>query len=342
MEYEYIESIAGSKNNAVSTGRDIIDALAYAVTANIPYIEALKAFNNEGLQVTRLNTPIFGPWARIIRRLEKGAPLAEALQVRAVPSYIRHAVAYAEKKGTLPQILPLLAQNMHLRRVYNTAELLVFANIFVWIMAAGMVIFIYPNLYRTFGELLEREVFLLPELVVKWVPPAIIAAIIVFLLTLEHYFFEIFYIRVPYIGTVIKQRILGELSGTFYCMLAGGADMTEAARTVLAAEPRWWLRRRLRKFIARLDKGENWLDAWEQEIRLETPLTKWFFHNGVMTDHVTENFGKLRYMLQESNIGASRNLHLFLAMGILFVNALLVGFLGYCFFSALIGVMNQF
>ncbi len=340
MKLEYYNHLAIDRVQTILSEKNVIDAMAFAVENRIPLADALEAFAKNRRRSLWSKLLFRDNWEELVAELRKGNRLSHVLRGK-IPSYLTYALAFAEKNDKLEQMLPQLANNLRFHRFYFTnMSMVIFRNIFFWIILLGFSVFILPNMFKIFDDLFSSAAgswfyqyadFLRPEFLFL-IPLIIILFTATFVEAMNLHSFDILYLKIPYFGTLIKRRVLSDLSGTFYCILACGADMPQAARAAIASEPRWWLRRRLKKFAARLEAGEFWLDAWQKEIKLDTPQSKWVLSNGVTRDRVQESFSDLQRILNEENINSNYRLDIVMEIIVILINALLIGFIGIFFF----------
>ncbi len=354
MKLENYNWLSGDRVQTMFSDRNLVDALAYAMENNIPPEDVLEAFQTSEHSGFWNNILFWGSWNYSIQQLREGRPVSEVLRARSAPYYLSSAAAYAEKNGTLTKVLPVLARNLQLQRFFaGSAISLIFRNLVLWLamflFLALLFWIIFPNMIRLFEDLLEGQPiyigntnFLwasLPNLL--WLPALLIIFIISFVVTMNIRMLEFLYLPLPYFGNAVRRRILYDLSGMFYCLLASGMDISQAASAAAASEPRWWLRVRLRKFARRVENGEDWLGAWRREIRLETPVSQWILQSGHLTGKLAESFNSLQDILLEDNLGANFRMNTIFAIVVLFANALIIGLFGYAFFYNLAYIIER-
>ncbi len=354
MKLENYNWLSGDRVQTMLSDHNFVDALAYALESNIPpedVLEAFQASEHNGLWNKIL---FWGAWSYSIQQLREGRPVSEVLRARNAPYYLSSAAAYAEKNGTLTKVLPVLARSMQLQRFFaGSGVMLIFRNLFLWLamfFCLGLLfLFIFPNMMKTFDDLLGGQPmyigntnFLwanLPHLL--WLPALLIIFIVSFVLTINIRMLEFLYLPLPYFGNTVRRRVLYDLSGMFYCLLASGMDISQAANAAAASEPRWWLRIRLRKFARRVENGEDWLGAWQREIRLQTPVSQWILQSGHLTGRLAESFNQLQDILLEDNLGANFRMNTIFTILVIFANALIIGLFGYAFFYNLAYIIER-
>ncbi len=351
MKLEYYNNLSRDHIQTMLSDHNILDALAYAMQTGIPAADVLEAFKEMEDNSFWSHLLFRHNWDQSIQLLREGHPVSEVLKSRGVPYYLTCAATAAEKTGRLPETLPIIAGNLKLQRFFGGSVMtLIFRNIFLWLVIILLLVFsflaVYPNLMKLFSDLLCVEKNNHYPFGWNWeflicLPLLLVLFFSSFALGLNIRLFEGLYLHLPYLGHLVKRRILYDLSGIFYCLLAGGMDISQAARVAAASEPRLWLRRRLKNFAARLEKGEDWFDAWEREIRLHTPVSRWILGSGHASGHLAESFNELRDILLDENLGSNRRLNTCFSILMILVNAFIVGFLGFVFFSNLTYILGR-
>ncbi len=321
------------------SGRTLLDGLAYAAKNGIPPDLVLEALREESEIQRRVGEA--AALDRSIRMLRSGAPVSDVLKQGKAPYYLCNAAACAEKNGALPAVLPVLARNVQMRRFYvKYVDNVLYSNIFIWILIgivlAGMAIFIFPPYGKLLTELLD------PEYVgasyygylrdFSLLPLVLVLLLCLFTGSLNSYWFEWIYLRLPFLGELVQQRVLYDLSGMFYSLLAGGMDMGPAARAAAASEPRRWVRKRLTRFAVAVESGEEWYSAWRRQIRLGNPMCDWFLHGGAVSGNPAESFRLLQEILCDENLRRFGRLEVWLIVLATLVNAVIVGTVGYTLF----------
>ncbi len=343
MELDYQHNFkSGSRFELLISDRNILDALAYAAETGIPPEQVLEALKRATEHNPWSRLLLRSGWNRSIQQLRSGVPVSEVLRRRGTPYYLCSAAACAEKNGTLPVVLPVLARNLRWQRLFagNTVAVLS-ANVILWLaifmLLTGMMAFVVPNLDKVFMELLgsAETPFSTHSGYLQYLcflPLLVIASLVLFVCSMNAYCLEWLYLGLPFFGTMMKRRVLYDLSGMFYCLLAGGMDIGEAARAAAASEPRFWMRRRLERFAAAVEAGEPFFPSWKKHIRLGTPMSDWLLHGGAVRGKLPESFLQLRRILLEENQGSNFRFNICLKVAVTFVNAFIVGSIGFIFF----------
>ncbi|MCK4982117.1 MAG: type II secretion system F family protein [Victivallaceae bacterium] len=336
---------------------DLTATLAWAVKHDIPFLEALAEYvpknKKWGPPVSYakmgkksfLDINIIGrmPWQRFMDKLKDGQPLSSALSEfkRQIPNYILMAIKEAETKNNLKITLPLLAERLHdtesSARDWKTtlAYPLVQLTTMAFIIT-GLMIFIIPNFTKIFDDLLQGEP--LPEVTQLVINTSFFVkehfSIIVFIVIILFSLLSITSRRgllssilfpLPFIGRRVKLFVLYDIAKSMSCFMTTGNDILYAAESTMHCQKCIQARMRLKKFIAAVRAGSNWVDAWERHMNLGSPIHLWMLRNAASREKVAEGFVHLQNWLGEELHFFSSKFksvcELFLTLG----NAIIVG-----------------
>jgi type II secretory pathway component PulF len=251
--------------------------------------------------------------------LMKGRPLAQSLRRRMkyfLPEYYLQAVARAEQEHTLPQILPAFAKRLNYTSNIK-ANYAQYLKLPLWeisiitLMAINILIF----LNRFMVELLSETVATRPMLIsdylniigyhlkyiISW-PFQSMDKFIVFSIFILGCIVLWFCFRMQILRNLKKlliiipgmRRELYELERLemLACMasyLDAGEDMLKAAKFCLTASHSFRIRYKLKRFIADLEHGTNWLNSWER-LKLGSKLDNLLLNTSSTTDQLLDGF----------------------------------------------------
>lgn len=284
------------------SGRDTIELLAYAVRYGFPLPELLIAFRSRPNRNAKVEE-------RLITGLREGRKLGELLGeiplYPALPKATLRAVCEAERQGRLAELLPVLAAFQRRRR-RKRSELVNYLSHSMWGWGAAIFLvsgFVY-TLLRGLGKLL-REMWISPTVMSFWFGlcsgslkvQMVLFAICLLLVGGMYSRRNSLMLALPVVGEPARRLALGELCTTFRLFLIVGDDILVAARYAREVEPAGYYRRRLDRMIERMERGENWLDAWD-ELGCRDPFVRWILANGAAREKMADAFADLRNYLE--------------------------------------------
>ncbi|MFA7184574.1 MAG: type II secretion system F family protein, partial [Victivallales bacterium] len=271
----------------------LAESLAWAVRNDIPFHEVMLSLMQSprsGYNRMIFLLPRSKKWENCLQAsysdLLRGMPLYETLRKRFayfLPEYYLLAVEKAEKEGHLKTVLPVFAKrlrfNNEAHKNYRQALCLPFVEfVILGVILSGLWVFIMPNFSKIFEELAQVPVsnpsyefiFFCIATLWEWFWNFIILMFIFGILGrvfvgLRHFilmFLGEIFIYIPSFRGYLRNAAFLELSSSMASYLDMGEDVLNAAKFSEKACNYFWLKLKLRKFIRRMENGENRLKAW--------------------------------------------------------------------------------
>ena len=348
----------------------LAQSLAWAVNNGVPFHEIILTLTQNGsagFNRVLFLLPRSKKWEKCLWKcysdLVEGLPLHKTLRKRFayfLPEYYLQAVEKAENEGHLKEVLPVFAKRLNLScetsKYYKRALMLPFLEFMViCCILTPMCIFIFPNINKILEDFSSHDVHL------NWI--GIVLAGVVgawdLIFTVAFYYFlfyllgrifprarrfvvmlleEIFIFIPPFRKRLINIALL-ELSSSMASYLDIGEDILTAAEFSRSSCNHFWLRRKLKKFIDKMQKGENWLAAWDS-MSLRQNLSECIIRNAAAKENISAGFDTMSdwfYHKQLSTV--KKNGVLLFSSGIL-INSVIVFLLMFYVFQLLIQVIG--
>lgn len=335
--------------------------LAWAAENDIPFSSAVRSLFEK--PYVRFRFPPFNSknWSEAVQLvyddLQKGRPLHYALRRRMhhfLPEYYLQAVEQAENDGTLAQVLPHFAKRINLASeieltYLNSLNLPVSEACVILLVLLFIRRVVLPNFIKIFDELVAGKApyfYLMVDFFDIVFPVICLSFISVFVIYYIKLLLpgwiavrismvsETFIMLLPAFRRQLKNIALLQLSASMASYLSAGHDVIDAAKFSLKACNHFWLRRRLKKFIAMTEKGQDWLTAWNYSIGNGRPLDDWIIRNAASKEDLASGFDTMADWLYHKIIrNASRN-SLFVGIFLTLINAGIVFGIAYAVFKS--------
>ena len=277
--------------------------------------------------------------------LEEGRSFAYALERHLgqfLPPYFLPALSEAEAKGQLATVLPLLIRSLSgaptaMRTLQGALTYPLIQLFMIGSVLSGLILFIVPKFLVLLHEMApgyqgSHMVWLLHTI-------ALVKALLPFLPLLPALLLLGFVLRfvpsarqaiqdlffgVPLFGRIPARTGLIEAASAMSAFLAAGMNMLEAARCAKSKVQRRWARQKLDRFLADLEAGKAWQQAWNTT-GFSTPLTSWILENAAAREQPREGFQTVADWALEDLNRRLGSLATFLEPVFLIANGLLVG-----------------
>jgi len=345
-------------------------SLAWAVSNDVPFHEVILTLTQNGsagFNRVLFLLPRSKKWEKCLwtcySDLVKGVPLYKTLRKRMsyfLPEYYLQAVEKAEKEGHLKEVLPVFAKRLDLacetKKYYKRTIMFPFLEfVVICSILVPMSIFILPRFsFITSDFTLQNTSF-------DWVAGILLGVIkgwnLLFVIAFYYFIFyllgrifprarrlvlmlleEIFIFIPPFRKQLVNLALL-ELSSSMASYLDIGEDILTAAEFSRKSCNHFWLRRRLGRFINKVQKGENWLEAWKS-MNLRQNLSECIIRNAAARENVAVGFDTMSdwfYHKQLSTI--KKNGTCFFVSGVL-INSAIVFLIMVYVFQLLIKVIS--
>jgi type II secretory pathway component PulF len=347
----------------------LAETLSWAVQNDMPFHEIMLSLMQSapaGYNRTVFLLPRSKRWEICLRAaysdLVHGMPLYETLRRRFayfLPEYYLQAVEKAEKEGHLKEVLPVFARRLRftveVRKNYRQALSLPCVEfILLCAVLSFLCVFIFPNFSKIFDDLLQKPysdshyqlIFPWIQAVWRWFWRLILITLIIgilgrifiksrrFILMLLG---ELF-IYIPPFRKYLKNAAFLELSASMASYLDMGEDVLNAAKFSEKACNYFWLKRKLKKFIRRMENGENWLTAWNS-MELKQNLGECLIRNAAAREKIAAGFDALSDWLYHKQVGSVKKNAVLLFVSGVAINAVMVFLIMFYVFHMLIQII---
>ncbi len=318
----------------------VLRALALACDAGLPPADVIAS-----LELPLLTRDHQDPMRRkIAQKLLGGASVAEALRGENLPKFIQRTLEEAEKRGKLKEVLPLLGDMLQCEHGILAQGCPQGKTFFVTaLLLVGLGTFIVPHMEKLFVELLGYPYGSL------WFSFAtlgeILFGILMMFLALTPFFrshvLDGVFRWVPGVRTLVRRQEQFELTAMMHCLLAAGLDVSESAKILAVAAPRWYLKKPLRQFAETVSGGGDWLEAWGR-VMPDPPFARLLLSGGYRADRVIEAFAALRNLLNGELQSLSLRWGTLLEVGMVLLNGAIVASVWFWMFAGFTRLIEAF
>ena len=297
----------------------IAETLAHAVSRNIPLADALRhlpfyvnpklgapfleTVNRWTMDMLFLLLPRF--WSRqyplslalekLIEEIDRGEPLSYALEASLAdyfPSYFILGVEKAEREGRLDVVLPVLADSLAYPRFVRNERL---ASLRLAFLRAAVIVpqllflntFIFPHLMGGFDDATGGASQSYPVVVFQVLLPLAIwgglFALLLLLLSKVFLIREYLWLRTPFLRRSYRRMQLVELVRALLAFVRSGEDIVSAAQWAQRGVRSPWLQGRTGVFVAAMESGVNWAEAWER-MAFGVETVDWVMRNAMVRE----------------------------------------------------------
>lgn len=352
----------------------LASTLAWAAKNNIPFQDAFRSLMDYG--EPKSFSFRFWPaasWERALwgahLDISNGDPLYKALRwnfSNYLPEYYLQAVEAAEKDGRLEEVLSHFAKHLNfssdIKTAYASAISGALLEFFVIAFLLTLTtVFIVPKFSRIFYDLtyglympfwfgIFQKAMVWISDICNWVFRNSFYVIggIIFIIGLRNtqrkyvmMFLEEILVWLPFFRRQIRDIARLELAASLAAYLSAGEDILSAAKLSRKACRHIWYRRKIDKFIERVSRGEDWLDAWH-DLNLRDPFCDWLVRNAASRDNVVEGFDSMNDWLLHRVVDSSGRNMLYLFLGGIAANAAIVALIAFAMFSCLACIIRRF
>ena len=282
---------------------------------------------------------------RLLQELEAGEKLSVSLTQnmgRRFPRFYLLGVARAEGEGRLATALPILARQLRFPSLVagerRSALLMAGPRI---IMTLYVILFITTTVMPKFDYIFE-DLTGAPHLPLSPLFTSIgtgilwlfVGAFAVFLYSKLPLIGEYVLFLIPGVGAERRQLVLSDFAGSMAVYLRQGGDMVGAAAWSYEASRSPWMRTRIRRFAAALDRGDGWEDAW-RAMGLGDGFESWVVKQAALREDPAAGFELMAQWLHQEIHFTTRRLNRWLEPCCTLLLATVVGLMAWQVFAAL-------
>ena len=359
----YSESPEG--NLSTSGPALLTQTLAWAVKNDIPFHEVVLSLTqntNPGLNRILFLLPRSKKWEKCLwasyNDLVNGVPLYKTLRKRFayfLPEYYLQAVEKAEKEEHLKEALTIFAKRLNFScetKIFYKRSLAFpfFELLIICTMLSFFTTFIFPNFTRIFDDLtwqnqttsITRSILSIMSSFWEIVRDVVYTILVWSFLArifvgLRRYILmllgEIFILIPPFRGQLRNIALL-DLASSMGSYLEVSEDILNAAKLSRKACSHFWLRRKLKRFISKMEKGENWLDAWNS-MNLRQNLSECIIRNAAAKENIAAGFDTISDWFYHKQIRTIKNNGVWLTIIFTAINSIIVFFIAFFMFQML-------
>ncbi len=366
--YNYIPMAFGEVRYAktASSGPELLaETLSWAAANGIPFHEALLTLTLHGSPLRCITWMAFFKyrnWDFCLRvaagDLMAGKSLSEALRRLRyfLPDYYIAGIEEAERNGSLEKTLPAFADSMQtnalVRRSYWRSATYPFVEmLFMFPFIILITVFIAPKFAKIMNSLMEgtsRVPWRFLESMGKAIPAVLgIFLVIVFMyMVLRRFrsgvmeYLEIPLFLLPFFRKQFRAIGMMELAVSMAACLKSGMDVVGAVELSRRACRHFWLRRRLRRCGEKLKSGIPFTTAW-QVVAKNDPMSEFFAAGAAEKGTLAEGFAAMTEWNMENSLRTARINSIWLMLGLLSINVMIVFVMEYAVFRSLVRVIEK-
>lgn len=299
----------GGSKNKVKPGDFLLfnQQLSALLRAGIPVLQSIGLLKNRSASSTMRSV-----LADVEDKIKSGVPLSEAFEAQGIfPRIYSASILAGEKSGALDDVLSRYVEYLKrsvavarkLRGALAYPAFLLAAAIF---MVGFLTLYIVPRMSDLFKGLSTKNglptvtviVLSISSFVttnVWWLLPLILVSIFSLVVWLRtpggRLTLDKFLLRVPIIGTLIKQMTMAQLARSLSTLLSGGITLPDSWDIASQAITNFELRRRSQSVLPLIREGRLFTDSLEN--------AKWMPELALDMIGIGEKSGSLREMLDE-------------------------------------------
>ncbi|HXG83835.1 MAG TPA: type II secretion system F family protein [Pyrinomonadaceae bacterium] len=299
----------GSKKNRVKPADFLLfnQQLSALLRAGIPALQSIGLLKNRSGSSTLRNVLV-----DVESKIRSGVPLSEAFEAQGVfPKIYSASLLAGEKSGALDEVLAryvdYLKRNVGVSRKLRSAlaypMFLMSAAAF---MVAFLTLYIVPRMGDLFKGLSTNKGLPTVTVVVLavsnglatniwWLLPLVLVLIFAFFIWIRtpggRLVLDAFLLRLPIVGSLIKQMTMAQLARSLSTLLSGGITLPDSWDIASQAITNFELRRRSQSVLPMIREGRLFTDALDN--------ADWMPELALDMIGIGEKSGSLREMLDE-------------------------------------------
>ncbi len=298
-----------SKKGRIKSGDFLLfnQQLSALLRAGIPVLQAINLLKQRSASSSLRNI-----LDDVEEKIKSGTPLSEAFEAQGVfPKIYTASILAGERSGALDDVLSRYVH--YLKRSVGIARKLrgalaypAFLLFAAACMVAFLVLYIVPRMSNLFEGLSTSKGLPLPTVIVLtisttlannfwWVLPLLLILIIALVLWLRTTSGKLvlhnFLLRLPLVGTLIKQMTTAQLARSLSTLISGGITVPDSWEIASQAITNLELRRRSQSVQPMIREGRMFTESLEK--------ANWLPELALDMIGIGENSGSLREMLDE-------------------------------------------
>lgn len=315
--------------------------LAIMLKSGMPFSEALVALR-EQTDSKKLKEVV----DYCLEAVKQGESLGRALQhyQRYFSPLFLHMIEVGEESGSLVSNLEYLA--LQLKKSYDLKRKVRSAMMYPAIvfiatlgLGAGLAFFIFPKLIKFFESL--NVTLPLPTRILLWtayrmqeyglhfiLATLVVVAIIWYLRRFRKvkFFFHHLWLRLPWIGPLVKKVNLAYFARTLSSLLQAGINIVECLEVSSQAMGNLVYAQKLKQAQTRVQSGEAFGDILKEQTQYFPPTASYMIEVGEQTGTLSETLLYLADFYEEEVDSATQNLAEILEPILLIIMGIVVGF----------------
>lgn len=299
----------GSKKNRVKPGDFLLfnQQLSALLRAGIPVLQSINLLKNRSGSSTLRNVLV-----NVEEKIRSGFPLSEAFEAQGVfPKIYAASILAGEKSGALDEVLAryvdYLKRNVGVSRKLRSALAYpIFLMIAATFMVAFLTLYIVPRMSDLFKGLNTNKGLPTVTVVVLavsnglatniwWLLPLVLVLVFAFAIWIRtpggRLILDSFLLRLPIVGSLIKQMTMAQLARSLSTLLSGGITLPDSWDIASQAITNFELRRRSQSVLPMIREGRAFTEALDN--------ADWMPELALDMIGIGEKSGSLREMLDE-------------------------------------------
>ncbi len=299
----------GAKKNRVKAGDFLLfnQQLSALLRAGIPVLQSIGLLKNRSASSTLRDV-----LADVEEKIRSGVPLSEAFEAQGIfPKIYSASILAGEKSGALDDVLAryvdYLKRNVGVsRKLRGALAYPAFLLLAATFMVAFLTLYIVPRMSDLFKGLSTRKGLPTVTLVVLaisngitqnifWLLPLILILVFALVIWLRtpggRLILDKFLLRLPIVGSLIKQMTTAQLARSLSTLLSGGITLPDSWDIASLAITNFELRRRSQSVLPMIREGRLFTESLEN--------AHWMPELALDMIGIGEKSGSLREMLDE-------------------------------------------
>jgi type IV pilus assembly protein PilC len=331
--------------------------LSFLIHAGVPLLDAIHMIREQ--TKIKKQQKVFDS---VIHDISNGQSLASSLGKfkNVFGDFAINMIAVGEETGVLSENLAYLANELKKRqelkrKVIGALVYPIFISIATFGLTGLLTAYIFPKILPIFASLnvdlpiTTRIMIWLSDFLRHWGWLVIILAIFFvmsFILTLKrsekfHFFFDRNVLRIPFIGNMIQNYNLANISRTLSLLLNGGMTLTEAIPITSRSTGNLVYKGEFLKLSKVVDRGEKLSSHLATERKLFPDILSQIVSVGERSGNLSETLGYLSDLYEAEVEDSTKNLSSLIEPILMIFMGLIVGFVAISVITPIYGITQH-
>jgi type IV pilus assembly protein PilC len=331
--------------------------LSFLIQAGVPLLDAIHMIREQ----TKLKKQQ-KVYDSVIKDISNGQSLASSLGKfkNVFGDFAINMIAVGEETGVLSENLAYLSNELKKRqelkrKVIGALVYPIFISIATFGLTALLTAYIFPKILPIFASLnvdlpiTTRMMIWLSDFLRHWgwlVIILLIFFVLAFILTLKrsekfHFFFDRNVLRIPFIGNMIQNYNLANISRTLSLLLNGGMTLTEAIPITSRSTGNLVYKNEFSKLSKVVDRGEKLSAHLVTERKLFPDILAQIVSVGERSGNLSETLGYLSDLYEAEVEDSTKNLSSLIEPILMIFMGLIVGFVAISVITPIYGITQH-